>query len=82
MVVKKEECNYPQLLIDIQEIVSFLLKRNITFTRLTLQGVTPELTIELLKMVEEKLGVKIRYSLYNYIDFEYIENITNKIMSS
>ena len=79
MDVKKENCISPQLLKDIQEIVSFLLKRDIAFTRLTLQGMTPELTIELLKMIEDKLGLKIRYSLFNYIDFEYIENIANRI---
>ncbi len=82
LVVKKENCISPQLLKDIQEIVSFLLKRDIAFTRLTLQGMTPELTIELLKMIEDKLGLKIRYSLFNYIDFEYIENITNRIYAN
>lgn len=79
LIIIREKCNSFKLLKITQEILMKLLNKRIEFTRLTLQGMTPELTVDVLKEIENNLGVQIKYSVYNFIDFEYIENIVNRI---
>lgn len=79
LIIKEEKCNRLELYKDVKEIIQNLLGKPIADMRLTLQGMTPELSLEVIKKIEERYHRTVSYSAYNYIDFEYISNIVNRI---
>lgn len=79
LIINKEECNQLRLYKDVKEIIQNLLGKSIADIRLTLQGMSPELSVEVIKKIEERYHRRVSYSAYNYIDFEYISNIVNRI---
>ena len=80
VIIKQEDAIDKKFNHLIVNIIEGKLHKKIENKRLSLQGMTPQLSIEILDEIERRTLMDIKHSMFNYIDFEYVENLSNKIL--
>lgn len=63
----------------VKKIVEDVLQKELDNRRLSLHGMSIEASISIMEKLFQILDFQVYYEDFNYIDFEYVENITNKI---
>lgn len=79
LCIEEEEYLDERIYHAVEEVTEQILGKNIDKVRLSLQGMSDEISIQILLELQNKLEKGIYFEDFNYIDFEYVNNISHRL---
>lgn len=79
LFIEQEEYINERIYHSVEEVTEQILGKKLDKVRLSLQGMSDEISIRILLELQNKLEKGIYFEDFNYIDFEYVSNISHRL---